>query len=169
MQSILLVALAVLELGAPTQVEVDFFYFDGTEDLKEHIDVNFGLHGECKDKGISMFASEGVLLTAVRADDKAVEPQKYRGMRHGAGITVLDHPGASFFYHMPLSSLRSADPYDPAKPLSASGIMFVIPGLPRQIDISYRLRCADGSISPEHLTRGRRFPRPPYIKGSGGG
>ena len=168
MQSILVIALAVLELGAPTRVGVDFFYFEGEADVKEQIDVNFGLHGECKDKGISMFATEGVLLTAVRADDKAIAPRKYRGIRHGAGATVIDHPGPSFFYHMPLSSLESADPYDPANPLLASGITFVIPGLPRTIDISYRLRCADGSLSPEHLTRGRRFPPPRYFKGSGG-
>ncbi len=168
MQSILLIALAVLEPGAATQVEVDFFYFEGTEDLKEHIDVNFGLHGECKDKGISMFPSEGVLLTGVRADGKGVAPRKYKGIRHGAGVTVIAHPGPNFFYHMPLSSLESADPYDPAKPLSATGIAFVVPGLPREIDISYRLRCADGSLSPEHVTRGRRFPRPRYLKGSAG-
>jgi hypothetical protein len=168
MQSILLIALAVLELGTPKQVGIDFFYFEGEEDVKEHIDVNFGLYGECRDRGISMFASEGVLLTAVRADGKVVAPRKYQGMRHGAGVTVIERPGPSFFYHMPLSSLESADPYDPAKPLSASGIAFVIPGLPHEIDIAYRLRCADGSLSSEHVTRGRRFARPRYLKGSGG-
>jgi hypothetical protein len=168
MQSILLTIVAALTVSAPTRIEVDFFYFEGEEESQAQVDVNFGLHGECKDKGISMFPTEGVLLTAVRADGKVIEPRKYKGIRHGAGITVIDHPGPNFFYHMPLSDLQSADPYNPAKPLSGTGVAFMIAGLPREIDISYRLRCADGSLSREYVTHGKRFPPPRYLKGAGG-
>ena len=166
----LFLAAYVLSLLAQTRhgasQRTDFFYFEG-EDHKESVEVNFGLQGTCTHKGVQMFAQEGVVLVEVRADGQNLAPLAAKGYRHGAAVAVLDNPGPSFYYHMPLTDLESWTPYDPAQPILFQAIRFELRGkLPRKLEITYRIRCGDGSVSDPLMTRGRRFPLPRPIKGS---
>jgi hypothetical protein len=166
----LLVALLALtpaqDAKAAREEGTDFFYFDG-ERYREGIDVNFGLQGACRNKSVQMFAQQGVLLTSVRTDGRKIEPSVGKGYRHGAAATVMNNPGPSFYYHMSLAHLESWQPYDPAQPELFTSLAFDVRSpLPRRLEITYRIRCGDGSLSDPLTTRGLRFPAPRAIPGS---
>jgi hypothetical protein len=146
-KEIAFVFLCVVANGA----SVDFVYFEGQ--AKHQVDVPFGLHGACR-SGVSAFAEVGVLLEGVTANGKAVNRRDGGPAFVDERFELVVRPGSSYQYQMALDRLVSeaADP--------RYSFEFVVPGLPRSVDVTYRIRCADGSVSEKFVTRGRRFGVP---------
>src|SRR5205814_1373098 len=143
----LVLLLSAIASGPP----VDFVYFEGQP--KHEIDVSFGLHGACKN-GVSAFASVGVLLDGVKANGKDVKRQDSGPVFIDDSFELAVQPGPNFQFHMTLDRLVS----EGSNPRYS--FAFVVPGVPRTVDITYRIRCSDGSVSQPFVTRGRRFAVP---------
>lgn len=139
---------------------VDFIYYQG-EDL-ESIQVPFGLGGSCSDVGAFATVLEGVWIEGVQADGVRVQPSPGVVFSHDEILITVKRPGPSFQYRMPITDLSRQESK------TGRSVHFVLDEkaqLPNRLEITYRIRCADGSLSGILKTRGAKFAVPAASKG----
>jgi hypothetical protein len=148
---ILLATGVVHARGAETiksEKPIDFYYVAGQEAL-----VPFGNVQSCKVAYVGSHA--GLVIERVVADGQDVKPLSIKGgVLDGRWDLMLEKPGESFRYQLKLSALESGTlgtPFD--------GKSFPLTGdsPPKLVEIYYRIRCADGKLSQDYVTRGVRF------------
>jgi hypothetical protein len=136
---------------------VDFIYFE-QQDLYSIV-VPFGLNGFCNRAGVVVPSSQGVWIEDVRADGRNVAILKGLGYYHDRPEIVIGRPGSSFQYRMTMDDLTSEEL---GTNRSRHFVIAQDQQLPARLEILYRIRCADGSLSELFKTRGTKYdyPRP---------
>lgn len=147
-----------IDVDGPGQV--DFIYYQGQE--LESVEVPFGLGGSCSDAGAPATVLEGVWIEEVQADGVRIQPSPGVVFSHDEMLITVKHPGPSFQYRMPITDLRRQDSK------AGRSVHFVLDEkapLPKRLEITYRIRCADGALSGILKTRGAKFAVPAAPKG----
>ena len=147
-----------IDVDGPGQV--DFIYYQGQE--PESIEVPFGLGGSCSDAGAFASVLEGVLIEEVQADSVRIQPSTGVVFSHDEMVITVKHPGPSFQYRMPITDLRRQETK------TGRSVHFLLDGkapLPKRLEITYRIRCADGALSGLFKTRGAKLTVPTASKG----
>jgi hypothetical protein len=161
MQSFFIAILTVFgqKITAPATAVVtdgaDFVYFD-RQDLHS-IAVPFGLNGACQSSGVVLLEYEGVLIDDVQADGHAVRVLKGIGTAHDRPKIIIRKPGPNFSYRMGLDDLTSDEP---GTNQSRQFVLGDNGPLPDRLEIVYRIRCADGSLSTVMRTHGVKCAYP---------
>jgi hypothetical protein len=143
-----------------TPAPVDFVYF--AQEAQDEINVPFGALGSCKQSGLSIFPLEGVLIADVRVDGRQVERLRLsKSYPHPSQALLVKHPGANFVYTMNLADLSWIDPG------LKEGATFKVPkgALPNRIEITYQIRCADGTLAGPFRTVGEKYSLPSPTSG----
>jgi len=133
---------------AARPVEADFVFFADAEG-QEHTRVPFAVGSQCAT--IYLESQFGVSVEKVALDGIPVVPVATDGIIEGP-LLLLDRPGASFRYERSLDDLTSI-----TVATSYSGRRFpvVLDAKIGIIEVTYRIRCADGSLSVPMVSRGK--------------
>lgn len=127
---------------------IDFYYVAGQETF-----VPFGNVQVCKVAYVGPHA--GLVIEKVVADGQDVKPLSIKGgVLDGRWDLMLEKPGESFRYQVKLDALQSATL---GTPFDGKVFRLAQDPPPKLVEIYYQIRCADGKMSQEYVTRGVRF------------
>jgi hypothetical protein len=148
----ILLATGVLHASAAETIKsekpIDFYYVAGQEAF-----VPFGNVQICKVAYVGSHA--GLVIEKVLADGQGVKPLSIKGgVLDGRWDLMLEKPGESFRYQVKLNALESVTL---GTPFDGKSFPLTEDSPPKSVEIYYRIRCADGKLSQEYVTRGVRF------------
>ena len=132
--------------------------------------IPISTHGICGDKGVFADASLSLMVDSVQADGRSLVPDKENGLYDGTSSPIVIRPDLGFTFQVSQRDLQ-ANFFEWSEKKLPSG--FVPPGhgpvrsnvfrlvadkdSPVDVVITYRIRCADMTLSTPMSTRGQNL------------